>query len=491
MATLGPNSQLFGWALSKSSINEGESIQITITRNLNTTGSKDSLWLRVEDFQASDFDLTSVGGLASGGAHWIPVRFSGALTTTINLPVVDDGQNEGPELALLGLSGEFGNWTTATSTNGITDWEVNPVSQSLTINDQKTAAVPPVVVAPASPTPTIAAPAPIPSPVPAILPAPVDPFLSFTPAQLPSAPTNPGMARFYDYVDRYPLSLKTAFIADFKAGKSASQALWGQQHWFASGSKQGRVLDVIDGSEDTKDYAAYVENYGTTLLDIYRNSPESNPSSPNYQSLFNWGKQHFNSVGRKAGRLIDGGADWGAIVIQNFDLYTRWLDAQIVDPSISAFAFGYRNQNVVKNTLGVKIGRDSSDRLSGQYVYSLGGNDVVSGTSGDDILSGGFGDDLLIGGSGGSDTVYGGPGQDVFRIGTGGSLNIRDYRRGADFIQLANGLNESDVKLGFDGVNKTTVFKIGADTIATVYGTTPNDFSFAAESEGIKNVFIA
>ncbi len=178
-------------------------------------------------------------------------------------------------------------------------------------------------------------------------------------------------------------------------------------------------------------------------------------------------------------------------MIQNYDLFTKWQDAQLVDPSISAFAFGYRNQNVVKSTLGVKIGRDTSDRLSGQYVYSLGGNDVISGTSSDDILSGGFGDDLILGGSGGTDTVYGGPGQDVFRISKGGSLNIRDFRRGADFIQLADGLTEGDVTLVFDGINNATIFKAGGSTIATVYGTNPNDFSFAAESEGIRNTFIA
>lgn len=97
----------------------------------------------------------------------------------------------------------------------------------------------------------------------------------------------------------------------------------------------------------------------------------------------------------------------------------------------------------------------------------------------------------MLGGSGGSDTVYGGPGQDVFRINRGGSLNIRDFRRGADFIQLADGLTEAEVTLIFDGLNNATNFIAGGATIATVYGTNPNDFSFATESEGIRNAFIA
>lgn len=300
------------------------------------------------------------------------------------------------------------------------------------------------------------------------------------------------MEVYYDYVDRYPLTVKTAFLADYKAGKAPSQALWGQQHWLKSGKDQGRVLEIVDGTEDVNDYGAYVENYGTTLLDLYRSSPDSNPASPTYKTLFNWGKDHYNSVGKAAGRAIDGGADWGAIVIQDFDLYTRWQDAKLVDPDLSAFGFGFRNQNVVKREFGVKIGRDVSDRLTGQYVYGLGGNDVVAGTAAVDILAGGFGDDLVIGGSGDVDTAYGGPGQDVFRIAQGGTLNVRDFRKGSDFIQLANGLGEADVKLVFDGLTGSTLFK-AADgaTLASVYGTTPLDFTFADESDGIENVFLA
>jgi hypothetical protein len=321
--------------------------------------------------------------------------------------------------------------------------------------------------------------------------APTDAFLNFKPEAPFSRPTNPAMEVYYDYVDRYPLTLKTAFIADYKAGKATSQHLWGQQHWLTAGKDQGRILEIVDGTEDVNDYGAYVENYGTTLLDLYRSSPDSLPNSPTYKSLFNWGKEHYNIVGKAAGRQIDGGADWGAIVIQDFDLYTKWQDAQLVSPGLSAFAFGYRNQNVVKAEFGVKIGRDTNDRLAGQFVYGLGGNDVIGGTDSTDILAGGFGDDLIIGGSGDSDTAYGGPGQDVFRIGDGGSLNVRDFRKGSDFIQLADGLGEADVKLVFDGLNNATIFKTSTGVIGSVYGTSPLDWSFASETDGVKNTFIA
>ena len=133
-------------------------------------------------------------------------------------------------------------------------------------------------------------------------------YLSFAPDAQFQRPFD-ATAKYFDYVDRYPLTLKTAFIADYNAGKAPSQALWGQQHWLAAGSKQGRVLEVVDGTEDINDYGAYVENYGTTLLDIYRASPDSNPASPTFKSLFNWGKDHYNSVGNAAGREIGGGVD--------------------------------------------------------------------------------------------------------------------------------------------------------------------------------------
>ena len=129
--------------------------------------------------------------------------------------------------------------------------------------------------------------------------------------------------------------------------------------------------------------------------------------------------------------------------------------------------------------------------MAGQYVYGLGGNDVLTGSVIDDIIHGGFGDDLIANGNGGTDLVYGGPGKDVFRLHSGGTLNIRDFRKGTDFIQLGDGLTDADVQLVFDGFNNSTSFKKGSETLASVYGTNPNDFSFAQQSEGLDNVFIA
>ena len=98
---------------------------------------------------------------------------------------------------------------------------------------------------------------------------------------------------------------------------------------------------------------------------------------------------------------------------------------------------------------------------------------------------------MICSGNGGTDTVYGGPGKDVFTLHSGGTLNIRDYRKGADLIKLGSGLTESDVKLVTNGFDTTTEFMKGSEKLATVYGLTSNDFSFANQSDGIDNVFIA
>ena len=319
---------------------------------------------------------------------------------------------------------------------------------------------------------------------PAVIPvAPIDDYLSFAPQALP--------ARLWAIAKFTTSSIVTLTLkrpSSPIAGKAPSQALWGQQHWFGSGLKQGRVLEIIDGTEDVNDYGAYVENYGTTLLDIYRASPDSNPASDSFKSLFNWGKDHYNTVGKAAGRQIGGGADFGAIVKQNFDLYTKWQDAKITDPSLSAFDFGYRNQNTIKATFGVKIGRDTQE-AAGQYVW-LGGNDVLRAAAAD-ILAGGFGDDLIIGGSGDTDTAFGGPGQEVFRFTEGGALNVRDFRKGTDLIQLAVGLTDADVTLRFDAFTNSTQFSTAQGVIGTVYGVSPLDLSYADESQGIQRVFIA
>ena len=299
------------------------------------------------------------------------------------------------------------------------------------------------------------------------------------------------MDLYYLYVEQYPLTLRTAFYNEYLAGRFANEALYGQNHWVNYGQAEGRSLPDPTGTTlvDSNDYGAYVENYGSTLLDIYRKDARA-VINGGAMSLFAWGKEHYTNWGKAEGREISGGVDWGSIVRNNLNLYNQWQDARLVTPTLSAFAYGFRNQSSITSTLNVKIGSDTQDKITGSIVYGLNANDVLVGTSGGDILSGGFGDDLIVGVNGGSDIVYGGPGRDVFQLNLNTTLNIRDFRKGADLIQLGDLLTSSGVTMQWDSADNSTYFYQGASILAKVFGRRPTEFSYADSSSGISKVYI-
>ena len=302
--------------------------------------------------------------------------------------------------------------------------------------------------------------------------------------------TNWNIDKYYYYVEQYPMTLRTAFYADYLAGRSTNQALWGQNHYLTGGQAQGRSIpDTTGVFADTNDYGAYVENYGITLLDIYRKDPRVAENGGTL-SLFAWGKEHYNTVGKAAGRDISGGVEWGGIVLNNLDLYNQWQDAKIANPTLSAFAFGYQRQNTIKSTLGVLVGSDTADKLTGQIAYGLNGNDVICSDGGKGVLAGGFGDDLLVAANGGSDLAYGGPGSDIFQLNAGSTFNIRDFRKGADMIQLGSTLTSSGVTMQWDSADNSTLFYNGSSIIGKVYGKRPTEFTYSDSTNGVSKVYI-
>ena len=308
------------------------------------------------------------------------------------------------------------------------------------------------------------------------------------PTYLPSGNWN--IDKYYYYVEQYPMTLRTAFYADYLAGRYTNEALYGQNHYLTAGQAEGRSMPGTDGIlPDSNDYGAYVENYGITLLDIYRIDPRAVVNGGT-MSLFAWGKEHYTNWGKAEGREITGGVEWGGIVRNNLDLYNQWQDARIVNPTLSAFAFGYQRQNTIKSTLGVLVGSDTTDKLTGQIVYGLNGNDVICSDGGKGILAGGFGDDLIVAANGGSDLAYGGPGSDIFQLNAGSSLNIRDFRKGADMIQLGSSLTSSGVTMQWDSADNSTYFYNGTNVIGKVYGKRPTDFTYSDSTNGVSKVYI-
>jgi len=303
------------------------------------------------------------------------------------------------------------------------------------------------------------------------------------------------------YIDRYPLTLGVIYnnplfgviYNNLIKPSGQSKAAIIESNWINNGQYEGRVLKVTTGKEDLNDYGAYVENYGTTLLDVYRSGTAATNPYGDKRSLFEWGKWHYDNFGKAEGRQIGGGVDWGAIVRNDSTLLSQFTDAQRIRPSLTAFQWGYDNQSSIKGALGIAIGTDLADTLSAQRTFALGGDDTIIGTTANDILHGGFGRDAITGG-GGKDLVYGGPGDDIFQLAPGSNLNIRDFRKGADLIQLTGGLTKAAITLEEDfgsGVSSTIfVDTNSAKTLGSVYGMRPGDLTFAIASKGISNVWV-
>ena len=115
---------------------------------------------------------------------------------------------------------------------------------------------------------------------------------------------------------------------------------------------------------------------------------------------------------------------------------------------------------------------------------------MICSDGGRGILAGGFGDDLLVAANGGSDLAYGGPGSDIFQLNAGSSFNIRDFRKGADMIQLGSALTSSGVTMQWDSADNSTLFYNGSSVIGKVYGKRPTEFTYSDSTNGVSKVYI-
>ena len=125
-------------------------------------------------------------------------------------------------------------------------------------------------------------------------------------------------------------------------------------------------------------------------------------------------------------------------------------------------------------------GDAGNDRLLGgggeDRVFGGAGSDRLGGGAGADMLSGGGGDDRLQGGKG-DDILSGGGGRDVFVFGPrDGSDRIRDFRDGADLIELRGAGGFGGLTIGQDGADVTIAF---ANTLIRVESADEGDFSAA------------
>lgn len=117
------------------------------------------------------------------------------------------------------------------------------------------------------------------------------------------------------------------------------------------------------------------------------------------------------------------------------------------------FLGGGKGRDVIYGSRGNDFvsGGKGSDRLFGglgdDTLCGCRGNDFLRGGRGNDILNGEKGNDLLIGGLG-DDLLTGGTGSDRFRlVANNGVDTITDFDAGVDFLELARGLQLSDLQI--------------------------------------------
>lgn len=281
------------------------------------------------------------------------------------------------------------------------------------------------------------------------------------------------------YVDRYRMTL--GIVYEGRVGKTGmSKADFGRSHYSEYGLREGRSL--VEGRDsDLSDYGAYVENYGSTLLDVYRSNRLSIEELKD-ATLFEWGKWHYRNYGKREGRNLSGGIDWGAIVREIPRLHREYEADKKDEGEITAFEWGARHSRRLNDLDETSIGSEDADILTGKYTHGGAGDDIITGTKGDDVLSGGNGDDIISGGEGGFDRVYGGAGRDVFIIDKNTTLDIRDYRGGVDALATGKGIKRSELIISevllASGVVANIRLADSEDLLGAIYGARISELEF-------------
>lgn len=151
------------------------------------------------------------------------------------------------------------------------------------------------------------------------------------------------------------------------------------------------------------------------------------------------------------------------------------------------FLYGEEDNDLIRGDLNtVQAGDDAGgdDLLSGglgdDRLFGQGGDDQLYGGEGNDQLYGDAGDDLLYGGLG-QDSLFGGEGHARFVLTTGEDTDaFSDFRIGADFIALMNGVTYE--QLSFSQSGGSTVISDDDSILATLRGTTSNALIAAAQA---------
>lgn len=117
------------------------------------------------------------------------------------------------------------------------------------------------------------------------------------------------------------------------------------------------------------------------------------------------------------------------------------------------------------------IGGAQADELRGDGPAGVDGNDSISGGGGTDTIIGGAGNDTLVGGAGDYDYLVGGAGADKFEFATGfGKDVVADFAVAEDIIRLATNIDGASVTTAAQALALAVAVNGGADTAIILDG---------------------
>ncbi|WP_293127991.1 hypothetical protein [Microcoleus sp. bin38.metabat.b11b12b14.051] len=231
--------------------------------------------------------------------------------------------------------------------------------------------------------------------------------------------------------ERYQLSIKESG----ESGDSNSGYESGYDSSYKSGDSNSGYESGYDSSYNSGDSNSGYESGYQSYNSSYSNSGYESGYQSGYEMGFSSGQPvNYSNYSPVTGNF--------SISSQGYESGGNFYQNEIKGTDGNDIMTG-----ILGNNIALK-GRSGNDILSGNN-----GNDKLEGGKGQDTLDGGAGNDILEGGKG-KDILTGGMGSDLFELewrSAGNTLEladvITDFQKGADKLNLADGLGLSNVNI--------------------------------------------
>ena len=232
-------------------------------------------------------------------------------------------------------------------------------------------------------------------------------------------------------------------------------------------SAMGLKIDLSNTSNSTGD--AQGDTYNSIELIFGTQFSDEIIGDGGKNSLYGWEGDDIIRGGAGGDKLsgglgadhLDGGEGFDSASYVNSE---TGVTINMLDPSAGTGEAAGDTFINIELIFGSRFADDVTGDNADNWLYTLGGNDVLRGLEGADALSGGAGDDQLYGGSGAD--------RFIFDPGEIGNDTIWDFENGIDVLRLsAFSFADAQAVLelaSYDGTS--TNLTLGAGTSVTLYG---------------------